>query len=280
MKTKAYAKLNLTLNVLGKIGEYHQIDSIAVTVNIFDEVKVTLRDDHKIKFDCDLPDCPFFLNSAYRAATEFRAATGVGSNISIKKHIPVGGGLGGSSADAAAVLYCLQKLTDADPSIVKEIAATVGSDVNFLMVGGYGRMRGKGDEVTPVECNLPMHFVVIDGGASVSAKDAYAAWDKVRKKPVVDCDEVARLLQSGDRKAFGLFGNALRPKVTPMLPNYRRIARFCHDNVFPLSLTGSGGSLFIPVKDMSLARDLCKRLEAKKLSARICSPVAVGVEEE
>lgn len=280
MKVKAYAKLNLTLNVLEKIGDFHQIDGIVTTVDVFDEVQVTLRKDRRVRFDCDLADCPVFLNSAYRAAVAFREQTGVGCNIVVKKHIPVGGGMGGSSADAAAVLFCLQKLTSASRDVVFEIAKSVGSDVNALLCGGFCRMRGKGDDVAKIASKLQLHFAVIRLGSPVSAGQAYAYWDELNSKPqTADCDNVQALLQVGDCSAIRTFSNNLQVGVCNRLKDYPRLADVCKTHGLPISMTGSGNCFYVPCASKTDAENVEKLLTSSGFSAFVCSSTDVGVEQ-
>lgn len=278
MKVKAYAKLNLTLNVLGKSGNFHQIDSIVTTVDVFDEVQVTLRKDKKVRFDCDLADCPVFLNSAYRAAVAFRAETGVGCNVAIKKHIPVGAGMGGSSADAAAVLFCLQKLTSVSHEVVFEIAKSVGSDVNALLCGGFCRMRGKGDDVTKIASNLQLDFAVIRLGSPVSAGQAYAYWDELGSKPqAADCDSIMQLLQAGDCSAIHGFSNNLQVGVCNRLEDYPRLADVCKTHGLPLCMTGSGNCFYVPCVSKTDASNAAKLLTSSGFSTFVCASTDVGV---
>lgn len=280
MKVKAYAKLNLTLNVLGKFGNFHRIDSIVTTVDVFDEVQVTLRKDRRVRFDCDLADCPVFLNSAYRAAVAFRAETGVGCNIVVKKHIPVGGGMGGSSADAAAVLFCLQKLTSASRDVVFRIAKSVGSDVNALLCGGFCRMRGKGDDVAKIASKLQLHFAVIRLGSPVSAGQAYAYWDVLNSKPqTADCDNVQALLQASDCSAIRTFSNNLQVGVCNRLEDYPHLADVCKTHGLPLSMTGSGNCFYVPCVSKTDAENAAKLLTSSGFSAFVCSFTDVGVEQ-
>ena len=113
MKVKVNAKLNLSLNVYQKVGERHQISSVAVSVNIFDVVQVTKREDSNVTVSG--MDMPLQNNVAYKTAVAFaKTFDTCGVDVIITKGIPMGAGMGGSSADSSAVIYCMCKLFDVD----------------------------------------------------------------------------------------------------------------------------------------------------------------------
>ncbi|MCM1195408.1 MAG: 4-(cytidine 5'-diphospho)-2-C-methyl-D-erythritol kinase, partial [Firmicutes bacterium] len=146
MKVKSYAKLNLTLNVSGVKNGFHDIDSLVTSVDIYDVVNVDTRNDGRINVE-KLKGIRNERNAAYKAADAFiRRFGSFGVDVVIDKGIPFGAGMGGSSADAAAVIYCMCKLFDIEENSdeVQNICAEVGSDVSFMLRGGFGRMRGKG----------------------------------------------------------------------------------------------------------------------------------------
>ena len=152
MTIEAHAKINWTLEVLGvRPDGYHEIRSVVFPVSLHDTVTIEPAAD----VACAMPglDVAQDANLAYRAAIALRAATGCscGARISIEKRIPVGAGLGGGSADAAAVLNGLNDLWDLHltKGELCEIAAQVGSDVPALTLGGAVLMEGRGERVTP-----------------------------------------------------------------------------------------------------------------------------------
>ena len=141
MKVKCFAKLNLTLNVFEKRGQFHPIDSIVTSIDIFDEVEVSLCKSG-VRADGAA-------EAALSVADTLCGQYGCGCNIAVKSGIPLGAGLGGSSAQAAAVAYCLASLNGKSVSDqqVKAACALSGSDVNYMLLGGLCRITGKGDEV-------------------------------------------------------------------------------------------------------------------------------------
>ncbi len=150
MKVRVNAKINLTLDVMGDFGKgYHKLNMIMASVGIFDIVEVCVSDKIAVTMDMRESDES---NTAFKVAEICHREYGIPPlKIDITKGIPFGGGLGGSSADASAVLYCVKKMFGVDNQIIESIAARVGSDVNFMLKGGICNASGKGDFVTELE---------------------------------------------------------------------------------------------------------------------------------
>jgi 4-diphosphocytidyl-2-C-methyl-D-erythritol kinase len=150
---KAYAKVNLTLEILGKRRDgYHNLASVMQTVDLFDTITIEASDD--VVVSCDNEEITPEVNLATKAVNLLRdkANIEVGATISIEKHIPVSAGLGGGSTDAAATLRGLNKLWNLGMSLdeLTEVAAEIGSDVPFLVRGGTSLVQGRGEDVTPL----------------------------------------------------------------------------------------------------------------------------------
>ena len=147
---KAYAKINLTLEVLGRRDDgYHEVATIMQTVDLYDTVRLTPAAD--ITLSCDNPALESPNNLAYKAARLLREQRGYagGVHISIDKAIPVSAGLGGGSSDAATTLNGLNDLWQLDmtPTQLETIAAQLGSDVPFLLKGGTAIGLGRGERI-------------------------------------------------------------------------------------------------------------------------------------
>lgn len=165
MLTKhAYAKINLTLDVVDKRSDgYHLLESVMQTVSLCDDVSVEKAD--KIALFCDNLSIPTDRkNTCIRAAELFFERTEIsgGAQIILKKNIPSEAGLGGGSADAAAVLSLLNELYDTRLSYseLEKIAVKVGADVPFLIRGGCTVCRGIGEELEPL-AGLPKRYVLL-----------------------------------------------------------------------------------------------------------------------
>jgi len=149
------AKVNLSLRVLGKRPDgYHELETVFQAVDLWDRLDVELADDFEMS--CDHPGIPLDdSNLVLRAARRFRETTGVdrGASFRLRKGIPVGGGMGGGSSDAAGTLVLLDRLwgTGAPREQIHAIAAGLGSDVAFFLTGGTALGRGRGERIEPLE---------------------------------------------------------------------------------------------------------------------------------
>ncbi len=176
------AKVNLFLRVLGKRDDgYHELYTLMEPVSLFDEITIHASEGEGIIIKSASPNIPRdSTNLAHRAAALFLGTTGLQRRltIEIKKQIPVGAGLGGGSSNAATVLMSLNKLlaaglTDAE---LREMAASIGSDVPFFIMKGPAIARGRGELLRRVR--LPsLYFVLINPGFSVSTRWVYENLD-------------------------------------------------------------------------------------------------------
>lgn len=163
-KARAYAKTNLFLDVLGKRSDgYHNVDTIMQSVSIYDDISLSLADSGYNVYcsDNEITDDD---NIALKAAKQFSQKFGYvgGANITINKNIPVAAGMGGGSSDAAAVIILMNIATGVNASLDEliEIAASIGADVPFFLIGGTARAQGTGEELTVVpSANLHMVFL-------------------------------------------------------------------------------------------------------------------------
>lgn len=176
IEREAFAKVNLTLEVLGKRADgYHSIRSVVQQISLHDTVIVEESDD--FSSDSAFPD-----DLAVKAARLLASVACVkkGAFIKIVKRIPVGGGLGGGSADAAAALLALNELWDIGWSLERlvNVARQVGSDVPALVLGGTVLMEGRGEIVAPLfpenTQSEKINLVLVNPGIFCSTKDVYA----------------------------------------------------------------------------------------------------------
>ena len=174
-KCRAYAKVNLSLNISGTRGGYHLIDS----VDLFDEVVARPRRDTLVNVymrGMGSESIPPEENNAVRAGEAFVSALGTcGADIQIRKNIPLGAGLGGSSADAAGVLNAMAKLYGADGEELVPLAAACGSDTPYMLGGGFARLSGRGERV-PLRRTFHMLLLLPEGGTSAAA--CYKKYDE------------------------------------------------------------------------------------------------------
>lgn len=177
---KANAKLNLTLDICGKREDgYHLLDSVMQSISLYDTVKLQISD--KISVCCDCKEINGEDNIAYLSAVKFFEYVGIsgGVKISISKNIPLSSGMGGGSADAAAVICGLNKLykTSLNETELCKIGVAVGADLPFCIIGGTARVSGIGEKVEKL-CDIPQcYIVVVKAGEKSSTKDMYKKLD-------------------------------------------------------------------------------------------------------
>ena len=186
MELKSYAKINLTLDILGKREDgYHEISSIMQEIDLHDVVTLSDLGENTIEVSCSDSSIPSVDNLVYKAAyllkQTFHLTKGV--HISVQKNIPIGAGLGGGSSNAAAVLKGLNMLWDLKLSSkdLIQLGSQLGSDVPFFIQGKSCLVEGRGDLVTPV--SLPsFEILLVIADFSISTQAAYEQLRKVGKE--------------------------------------------------------------------------------------------------
>jgi 4-diphosphocytidyl-2-C-methyl-D-erythritol kinase len=179
LNLKSFAKINWTLDVLHRRDDgYHELRTIYQTVSLHDSLSLT-ETSGAIEVACDDQRVPTDQsNLAYKAALRFREVIGQkrGVRIEIRKRIPVAGGLGGGSSNAAAVLLALGRMwnADIDERVLIEVAAGLGSDVPFFLIGGTALGVGRGEEVYSISQSRCDHILLVNPGFAVPTVDAYA----------------------------------------------------------------------------------------------------------
>lgn len=183
MRVKAYGKINLSLYITGLAEKMHTLDSVMSTVSVYDEVSVSESD--KPYAEIYGYDIPMESNIAYRAAKYVYETTSLALKVSIKKGIPIGGGMGGSSADGAAVLSCAERILKSKgiPFDTASAAATLGSDVYFMTQGGMCRVLGTGNILEPINSNVEFDITMVKCG-DVNTGKCYGEYDKLHSQNI------------------------------------------------------------------------------------------------
>ncbi len=272
---RAYAKINLYLDVLGKRADgFHEIESLMQSISLRDELTLTLDRSKersislKIEGNDALPnDENNLILCAVRAYEEHRPIEGK-LDILLKKRIPTEAGLGGGSADAAATLRALNRLVpDAlDDCLLSEIAAKLGSDVPFCLRGGTHICRGRGDLLSHTKPLENLHLVIVNSGERVSTPKAYSDLDLAfgdfgTVEGRIDVNEaLASLHQGGDIKLFNIFEGV----VLPLCP----IAKSAKEALLSLGasaalMSGSGATVFGIFSSREKAENAEKALKDK-----------------
>ena len=247
IKLKIPAKLNLTLDVLGKKGNYHLIESLVTSVDIYDEIIIKKRKDKQVRLYTKgiYVDCPLEKNNAFITAKYMQNKFSLtGMSITVKKNIPVGGGMGGSSADIAGVIKGVNILFNLNCDTSK-IATELGSDVNYMLSGGYAVMRGRGEKVEFFDSNrLPLYFILARTNKSVSAKNCYNLYDNLQQESGKKTPLALEALKKNNIKALiSSLGNDLFSSAKIL---QKEIGENCIilSKLAPASMTGSGSVTF------------------------------------
>ncbi len=219
---KAYAKINLTLDIEGLRDDgYHIVRTVMQQISLCDNLRLREREHRKmrVRFFSNLPYLPGDdRNNAVIAAKRFYQAagiTGVSLDINARKRIPVAGGLGGSSTDAACVLRLLSRLhpNALTEEKIYEIAASIGADVPFFLKGGCVLAQGIGDKLTKL-CSMPSaHIIVAKNSRGLSAGKIYKAFDEGEKNEVPTTDKMLTALEKRD--LFEICGAVSNMLMTP-----------------------------------------------------------------
>lgn len=278
----AYAKLNLTLDVLDKRTDgYHDIKSIMQTVSIRDDVQIDIGTHKEWTLSCDVEDVPCdSRNLAWKAAEIFFNTTKIdpeGIAIRITKRIPMQAGLAGGSADAAAVLRALNKHYQSPFSILAlaELGASIGSDVPFCVVGGTAMCEGRGERLRVLPTIPDCVFVVCKPDFSSSTPELYKKIDEnpVSNRP--DHQAMESAILSGDLlKISQNLRNVFDPIVTKdhLELNYIK-SIFNTYGALGQQMTGSGSAVFAIVENFEYAAVICNMLKDNYPQVFICKPV-------
>ena len=269
IQEQAWAKLNLSLDVHGKLPNgYHDLTMVMASVDLHDDVEITLREDGVVVADSGLPWLPNDdRNLAVRAAKAFFAAAGMenaGADIRIKKRIPVGAGMAGGSTDAAAVLRGLNRLTGRGFSAEKlrEIGLTLGSDVPYCVTGGMMLAQGQGEILTPLPDMPPCHIVICKPPFSISTGDLFARVDSRASKTHPDTAGVISALEQGDlkglaRRMFNVFEDVL-PRRDGEIAVIR--SKLLEHGAIGSVMTGTGSAVFGLYDSEAVAEKVYKQL--------------------
>ena len=237
----APAKLNLFLHVVGRRADgYHLLQSVFTLVDRCDEVRIRVRGDGVVRRVNDVPGVPAEADLAVRAAKALRLASGSpqGCDLEVEKRIPLGGGLGGGSSDAATVLLALNRLWKAglDGPALARLGLELGADVPFFLGGEPAWVEGIGERLTPVA--VPTRwYVVLVPPVHVPTPAVFAAPELTRNTEALKMEDFSA--HPGSRA----FHNDLEPVVSARFPPVREHLEWlrAHGDA---RMTGSGGCVF------------------------------------
>jgi 4-diphosphocytidyl-2-C-methyl-D-erythritol kinase len=267
IRRDAHAKVNLFLRVLSTREDgYHEIESLVVPISLADRIVVRPAEELRVEIVGEPAFSPGGLNLALVAALALADACAepAGALVEIEKRIPVAGGLGGGSADAAATLLALNELwgCDVDAATLEQVGELIGSDVPAMLSGKSVLMGGRGERLAPAEVP-PFHWVLVRLGFGVRSPDAYRWWDEDGGGTGPDPDALLAAATAGDAEALGplLFNDLERP-VAARHPEIGEAARaLIESGALGAIMSGSGSSVIGLARDGAHARELAAGFE-------------------
>jgi 4-diphosphocytidyl-2-C-methyl-D-erythritol kinase len=249
----APAKLNLFLHVTGRRPDgYHELQTVFQLIDLCDTIAISVRGDGRIERPDGPPGVDPESDLTVRAARALQAATGsrLGATLRVRKRIPMGGGLGGGSSDAATVLLGLNELWGCRIPVdqLARLGLPLGADVPVFVRGSSAWGQGVGEDLQPLE--LPESwYVVIHPGVAVGTRDVFQSPELTRNSPVIT---IRGFFQSGGRNDCEPVVRARFPEVADALDWLGRLA--------PARLTGTGSCIFAPC---------ATAIDAERLAARV-----------
>lgn len=285
IETKAYAKVNLNLDILNKRSDnYHNIFSLNASVDLFDRIVINRicfdeEPNSEIsleiipiggKFEDDIRKIPIKDNLIFKAVDLYckRIKRTGNFSISIEKNIPTGSGLAGGSSDAAAILLVLNDyLNEISKDELLEIGSMIGADIPYCMTQGFAICEGIGDRIEEIDGKLDFWILIVNKGIHINTSNAYKALDRGYNIQNNDTEKKRRLFKNSINK-----GNI--DQMIPFLKNdFEAIVFGDYPEILELkkeikilgadyvTMTGSGSSLIGLFKDKRLAKLAEKELK-------------------
>ena len=275
VRVKVYGKINLSLNIVGEKDGYHMLDSVVASVSVADTITVRDRLDDKVNL---IFNAGYAVenNTVIKAVNELRKSFGpFGADIVVDKNIPLAGGMGGSSADAAGVIAALSKLFDFDKRGLnaKKVCRAVGADVYYMLKGGYARMAGIGDEVTYIDSDRSLGLVYICSDGVLTSR-VYSQYDSMGGDGKVDNDLLIKSLHGGGKIPLG---NMLYRAAVSLNKDIERNAEALIGAGLTPNMSGSGSTVYA-LSDDPMGDAI--KLREKGIDASFAFTKPIGIEFE
>ncbi len=277
--TVAPAKINLTLEVLGKRDDgYHEIRSVMQAIDLHDEITLESPADSELRVSGTgvPPDDDLVLRAA-------RALDRRGAHIRVRKRIPAGAGLGGGSSDAAATLRGLSCLKDLGRPVedLADVGAGLGSDVPFFLYGGTAMVEGRGDQVTPLPDAPATWLVILVPPASIEGKTRrmYGALHAEHWSSGSRATALAGRLRAGGTIEEGMLYNCFEAVALEVFPGLRKYQEWMMDaGARSVHLCGAGPALFALASGESEARAMRGRMTRPKMGegVHVCRTITAA----
>jgi 4-diphosphocytidyl-2-C-methyl-D-erythritol kinase len=281
----ACAKINLTLEVLGSRDDgYHELRSLVIGVDLRDEIRCATRHENGVALSCSDPALDSDDNLVSLAARELAAYRDeeLALSIALRKRIPVGGGLGGGSSDAAATLRLCDRLWNLglDSAALAKVGARIGSDVPLFFSLPSAIITGRGEHVEPVALGWSGWVMLVFAGPGISTASVYREWN--RSDGASEAGELYRPIIGAKtaKELSALVTNDLQPAVFRLSPAIAKI----HDQLTrmgagPLTVSGAGSTLFRLFDEKDEANRVAAMINEQELGVKIsvvAAPVAQG----
>lgn len=294
VRALAPGKINLSMHV-GPLRDdgYHDVATLYQAVSLLEEVTATEADDISVSFSGPIDTSHIPLgesNLAVRAARAVAAEAGItaGARLEIIKNVPIAGGMGGGSADAAAVLVAVDALweTNLGATVLHRLGADLGADVPFALHGGTAIGHGRGDILTPVLSQGHFEWVLVTSNAGLSTPEVFRRLDRIRDEnpelgdsvaahPQVDV-ELLHALRNGDALALAqCIHSDLQEPALLLMPELADVLAFGESNgALAGIVSGSGPTLAFLAEDDSAALALVAAFrESNRNAIRALAPV-------
>ncbi len=276
MKIKANAKINLSLKINGKREDgYHLIDTVMQSISLYDEIEILKAE--KITVKCDKYAIEQEKNIAYKAAKLFFEDYGIlgGADISIKKNIPFPAGLGGGSADAAAVLLGLRRLygvniTNED---LEKTALKLGADVPFFIEGGCKRAEGIGEILTDVKPLQKGYILLATAQQKQSTAEMYRIVDS--KEPI-ECNTLS-VIKAVEQNDIKLLSQNIANSFSAVWENSFVKKALLEQSPLAVSLSGSGPTWFALFDDLESVQKARDTLCMQNITCFITTPTDTAI---
>ena len=283
MNVRAYAKLNLTLDVIARREDgYHDLRMVMQTVDLADALTLTETEGEGVRVSTNLRYLPGDeRNLAAIAARKFwevNGCNGKGLAIDLQKKIPVCAGMGGGSSDAAAVLRALNELSGLNLSVERlaEIGERVGSDVPYCVLGGTALAEGRGERLTALSPLPDCHIVICKPGFPISTPELFGCIDcrKIRCRP--DTEGIITALQNKDlagvaRRLYNVFEDVLTDRRGAEIAEIKGELISC--GALGAAMSGTGPTVFGLFDDEEKAKTAFHSLKGHYSDTFLTRPV-------
>jgi 4-diphosphocytidyl-2-C-methyl-D-erythritol kinase len=286
MKVTTRAKVNLSLEVIRRRPDgYHEIETIFQCIDLADEMDVRLTDDGRVEIECDTPDIPTDeQNLCHRAIVAMRPLAGrsLGARIRLRKKIPAGAGLGGGSANAAGVIRAVDHGLRLETPMrgLEKVAASIGSDVPFLLHGGTMVGRGRGEILSPLDPLKNGAFLVVKPPVSIPTAWVYSnlTFRLTSHRPRLNLRTANSVLARFPRGTLP-FRNALESVVLPAYPAVRELLEeLLFEQPCFASMSGSGSAVYAIFEREERAVEAARRFSVRGLFTSVAKPAKQAVD--